>query len=256
MDIPEVLALDFDGVLCDGLVEYFQTAWQTYTQVWAVDETPPPPGMAEQFYCLRPVIETGWEMPVLIRAMVEGASEEEILANWRGICEQIITRDGLKAAEIMDRVDGRRDRQIQTNRSDWLSLHRFYPSIVPQLRSLLANPDLELVIITTKEARFVQELLEMEDIDFPGDRIIGKSIKRPKTETLLTFHPSEKRIWFIEDRWKTLLSVTQHPQLTSVELFLATWGYNTPAEKQAASSHPRIHSLSLDTFSQRLNHWL
>ena len=76
MDIPEVLALDFDGVLCDGLVEYFQTAWQTYTQVWAVDETPPPPGMAGAFYRLRPVIETGWEMPVLIRAMVEGDFSE------------------------------------------------------------------------------------------------------------------------------------------------------------------------------------
>lgn len=256
MDIPEVLALDFDGVLCDGLIEYFQTAWLTYTQIWEVADATPPPGMAEVFYRLRPVIETGWEMPVLIRAMVEGTSEEEILSHWRGICEQIMTRDGLKAGEIMDRVDGRRDRQIQMNRSEWLALHRFYPGIAPQLRSLLANRDLELVIITTKEARFAQELLMMENIDFPGDRIIGKSIKRPKTETLLTFNPSEKRIWFIEDRWKTLLCVAQHPQLTTVELFLATWGYNTQAEKQAASIHPRIHSLSLETFSQPLNQWL
>lgn len=255
MDIPEVLALDFDGVLCDGLIEYFQTAWQTYSQVWMVGENPPPEGMAERFYRLRPVIETGWEMPVLIRAMVEGTSSEEILVNWRAICDQIINRDGLKAGELMDRVDGRRDRQIQTNRSDWLALHRFYPGIAPQLRSLLANRDLELAIVTTKEARFAQELLQMAEIDFPGDRIIGKSIKRPKTETLLTFNPAEKRIWFIEDRWKTLLSVAQHPQLTSVELFLATWGYNTEAEKQAASAHPRIHSLSLETFSQPLNQW-
>ncbi|MDJ1175871.1 HAD family hydrolase [Roseofilum capinflatum] len=255
MEAPDVLALDFDGVLCDGLVEYFQTAWQTYTQVWMVGESPPPKGMAEQFYRLRPVIETGWEMPVLIRAMVEGSSEDDILDDWRTICDQIISRDGLKAGEIMDQVDGRRDRQIQTSRSDWLALHQFYPGITPQLRSLLANPNLELAIITTKEARFAQELLQMENIDFPGDRIIGKSSKRPKTETLLTFNPSEKRIWFIEDRWKTLLSVAQHPQLTSVELFLATWGYNTAAEKQAADSHPRIHSLSLDTFSQPLNQW-
>lgn len=256
MEIPEVLALDFDGVLCDGLVEYFQTAWQTYTQVWKVSDSAPPSGMAEGFYRLRPVIETGWEMPVLIRAMVEGISEEEILSNWRGICQKIMARDGLKAGEIMDGVDGRRDRQIQRNRSEWLALHRFYPGIAPQLRSLLANPDLELVIITTKEARFVQELLQMENIDFPGDRIIGKSSKRPKTETLLTFNPAEKQIWFIEDRWKTLLSVAQHPQLTTVKLFLATWGYNTPAEKQAASIHPRIQSLSLETFSQPLNQWL
>gem|GEM_PF-4100580 len=25
---PTLIALDFDGVLCNGLIEYFQTAWR------------------------------------------------------------------------------------------------------------------------------------------------------------------------------------------------------------------------------------
>ena len=33
---PTVLALDFDGVLCNGLSEYFQTAWRTYSQFWQI----------------------------------------------------------------------------------------------------------------------------------------------------------------------------------------------------------------------------
>ncbi|MCY7286501.1 MAG: HAD family hydrolase, partial [Cyanobacteria bacterium CAN_BIN43] len=32
---PTLLALDFDGVLCNGLMEYFQTAWRVYCQIWS-----------------------------------------------------------------------------------------------------------------------------------------------------------------------------------------------------------------------------
>ncbi|XTZ20952.1 MAG: HAD family hydrolase, partial [cyanobacterium endosymbiont of Rhopalodia fuxianensis] len=31
---PQILALDFDGVICNGLLEYFQTTKSTYTQIW------------------------------------------------------------------------------------------------------------------------------------------------------------------------------------------------------------------------------
>ncbi|TAF20763.1 MAG: HAD family hydrolase, partial [Nostocales cyanobacterium] len=32
---PTILALDFDGVICDGLIEYFEVAWRTYCQIWS-----------------------------------------------------------------------------------------------------------------------------------------------------------------------------------------------------------------------------
>ena len=34
---PTLLALDFDGVVCDGLREYFQTAWKVYGEVFEPD---------------------------------------------------------------------------------------------------------------------------------------------------------------------------------------------------------------------------
>ena len=37
MNAARILALDFDGVICDGMAEYWQTAWRTYTQVWQLD---------------------------------------------------------------------------------------------------------------------------------------------------------------------------------------------------------------------------
>ncbi len=264
METPDVLALDFDGVLCDGLVEYFQTAWHTYTQIWGIAAEPggtpiqvgrSPKAMGEMFFRLRPVIEIGWEMPVLIRAIALGMEEYQILQNWPEIRASILETDRLNSAEIMAAVDHYRDQWIGSDLSGWLAGHRFYPGVVNQLQSLLASP-IEIVIITTKEARFVQELCHREAIALNPHQIIGKGIKRPKAETLLALNPLERRIWFIEDRLNTLLNVAQHPQLTSVELFFATWGYNTPTEQAQASHHSRLHLLSLDTFVQPLSYWI
>jgi len=40
MTIPDILALDFDGVCCDGLREYFETSRRTCARVWPADEPP------------------------------------------------------------------------------------------------------------------------------------------------------------------------------------------------------------------------
>ena len=71
MNIPDILALDFDGVLCDGMREYFEASRRTYMRVWP-DEQTPGEELFPAFRTLRPVIMTGWEMPVLLRALVQG----------------------------------------------------------------------------------------------------------------------------------------------------------------------------------------
>ena len=45
-NFPTILALDFDGVICDGLIEYFQTFWRTYCQIWKPSQTVPDSDLA------------------------------------------------------------------------------------------------------------------------------------------------------------------------------------------------------------------
>ena len=40
MTIPDVLALDFDGVLCDGMREYFETSRRTCARAWPDESIP------------------------------------------------------------------------------------------------------------------------------------------------------------------------------------------------------------------------
>lgn len=256
--IPTILALDFDGVICDGLIEYFETAWRTYCQIWLPNDSIPPDKLAANFYRLRPVIETGWEMPVLIKALLLKIPEEKIFHEWANIAYQLLQEANITAVEIGRKVDKIRDEWITRDLDNWLSLHRFYPGVVEKLRSLL-NSEVQPMIITTKEGRFVSQLLKQQGIELPPESIIGKESKRPKHQIireLITAIGTPLSLWFVEDRLKTLQLVQQQADLDTVELYLADWGYNTAAERQAAQDDSKIHLLSLSQFGQDFSDWV
>ncbi|MBE9004549.1 HAD family hydrolase [Fortiea sp. LEGE XX443] len=257
---PTILALDFDGVICDGLIEYFEVAWRTYCAIWSpVNDTPPDDDLALRFYRLRPVIETGWEMPLLIKALLEGVSDEQILQEWVTITPQILLNDKLQAREIGAKLDHLRDDWIATDLDGWLSLHKFYPGVIEKIK-LTLDSDVQLFIVTTKEGRFVQQLLQQEGVNLPSAAIFGKEVKRPKYEILReliqTANQQPVSLWFIEDRIKTLQLVQQQGDLEDVKLFLADWGYNTQPERKAAQDDQRIQLLSLSQFAKNFSDWL
>ncbi|MBW4684592.1 MAG: HAD family hydrolase [Komarekiella atlantica HA4396-MV6] len=254
---PTILALDFDGVICDGLIEYFEVAWRTYCEIWSPANDTPPDDLALRFYRLRPVIETGWEMPVLIKALMEGIPDDKILQQWVTITPQILLDDKLQARDIGAKLDNLRDEWITTDLEGWLSLHRFYPGVLEKLKLTVTSA--KLYIVTTKEGRFVQQLLQQEGVNLPSKAIFGKEVKRPKYEILrdLIQAADEKavNVWFVEDRLKTLQLVQQQTDLEDVKLFLADWGYNTQAEREAAQNNPRIQLLSLSQFAKDFSAW-
>ncbi|MDZ8024935.1 MAG: HAD family hydrolase [Nostoc sp. SerVER01] len=255
---PTILALDFDGVICDGLIEYFEVAWRTYSEIWSSANDTPPDDLALRFYRLRPVIETGWEMPVLIKALMNGISDEKILHEWVTITPQILLDDKLQAREIGAKLDNLRDEWIATDLDGWLSLHRFYPGVVEKIKLTVAD-GVKLYIVTTKEGRFVQQLLQQEGVTLPAAAIFGKEVKRPKYEILRELKQTELdkpvSLWFVEDRLKTLQLVKQQTDLEDVKLLLADWGYNTQTERESAQHDPRIHLLSLSQFAKDFSAW-
>lgn len=255
---PAILALDFDGVVCDGLIEYFETAWRTYCQIWSSADSTPPDDLASKFYRLRPVIETGWEMPVLIRALLFEISEEQIWQEWGAIAQQLLQTANLTAVDIGKKLDQIRDEWIASDLNGWLSLHRFYPGVVERLRSLV-DSSVRVIIITTKEGRFVSQLLQQQGVQLSEESIFGKESKRPKhqiiRELIGVTSETSLSLWFVEDRLKTLQLVQQQADLESVRLYLADWGYNTSSERKLAEQNPRTQLLSLSQFGQDFSAW-
>ena len=265
-DAPTILALDFDGVLCDGLLEYFQSSWRTYFQIWKPNNQILSENLASRFYRWRPVVEIGWEMPVLLRALILNISEEKILQDWSTVAQGILETENLDAADIGKKLDAVRDQWIATDLEGWLGLHRFYPGVIERLQEILdvtpTSPcaiGTQLFIVTTKEGRFVKQLLQRQGIQLSENRIIGKECKLPKHQTLRQliqeFAGEAGTLWFVEDRLRTLQSVQQQPDLNQVKLYLADWGYNTSTQREAIANDPKIRLLSLAEFVQDFSVW-
>ena len=252
MTAPSILALDFDGVVCDGLAEYFESAWRAYTLLWASPGDVAPDGLAERFSALRPVVESGWEMPLVIKALVAGVKDATIAEQWATLAPKLL--DGRATAEIGARLDRVRDEWIAADRAGWLARHRFYPGVIDRLRALSVGPT-RVVIITTKDGRFIRELFAQQGLDFPADRIHGKESKRPKADVLRALKTGGERTWFVEDRLKTLDAIKTLPELDDVCLFLAGWGYNFPEEREAAQRDGRISLVSLEDFVSDFGAW-
>lgn len=256
--MPKILALDFDGVICDGLIEYFATTKKTYGQIWTETKYAVDDNLAPKFYRLRPVIETGWEMPVLLRALILAIPEADILADWSAVATGIITAEKLDKQILAQTLDRVRDNWITTDLDSWLKLHRFYPGVIPRLKQVV-DSQTQLYIVTTKEGRFVKQLLQQVGIELPTERIIGKESQRPKYETLRLLRDSlagnKTEIWFVEDRIKALQQVQQQPDLTMVRLFLADWGYNLEGDRALADRDPNLQLLSLEQFRQDFRVW-
>ncbi|MEM8779204.1 MAG: HAD family hydrolase, partial [Cyanobacteria bacterium P01_G01_bin.49] len=106
LTMPKILALYFDGVICIGLLEYFQTTQRTYQKIWTHSSQESFDALANSFYQLRPVIETGWEMPILLRALILAYKPSEIETNWPQICSDIVTQEKLDKSQVMDQLDG------------------------------------------------------------------------------------------------------------------------------------------------------
>jgi phosphoglycolate phosphatase-like HAD superfamily hydrolase len=261
MTIPNILALDFDGVLCDGMREYFEASRRTYSKIWP-DERVPDATLFPTFQALRPVIMTGWEMPLLLRAIAQGHPESSLLQRWEAVRDELVksgTPNGEvlvgKLAHTLDEV--RRD-WIATDPQGWLESNNPYCAL-DDVRRLLAEPE-HAVLVTTKEGEFARQILEHWDIQLAD--IQGKEAGTHKCENLRTLiadytttHGRRPGLWFVEDRLETLQHVTIHPDLADVGLFLAVWGYNTPETRSSVRPDGRIRLLALEQFRCGLTAW-
>ena len=252
--VPEILALDFDGVCCDGLHEYFETSRRTHARVWPAEPMPAAEHF-EAFAALRPVILSGWEMPVLLRAIARGVPRARILGEWERVRGELVADGPVTGPALMARLgqtlDAVRREWIARDEAAWLDLHAPYGTL-DELRRLVAEPA-RAVLVTTKEGEFARLILARWDVRFAD--IQGKETGVHKCENLraliaawVATHGRRPRLSFVEDRLETLQHVTTHADLGDVGLYLADWGYNTEAARATAAADPRIHLLTRPQF--------
>jgi hypothetical protein len=261
MRAPNILALDFDGVLCDGMAEYFETSRRTSARVWP-GEPVPNDEVFPTFRRLRPVIMTGWEMPLLLRAIGQGRPESDIVRNWTGVRDEEAGSRSHSREELISlltkTLDEVRREWIAADRPGWIRRNASYCGL-DELRRLVGEPE-RCVLVTTKEGEFARLILDEWRVKLAD--IQGKEAGTHKCDNLRTLideytkaRGRRPRVWFLEDRLETLEHVTTHLDLEDVGLYLAAWGYNAPETRAAARASKRVRLLELDQFRRGLEAW-
>jgi len=204
------------------------------------------------FYQVRPILEIGYESVILLRLLVEGHSVLDILQFFRERRDLILVEWGVTKDFLIHVFGEVRDRWIQENEMDWLESHDFYPGVISSLKLLGSHSFDNVFIITTKQQRFVEKLLQTKQVDFPSDHIFGLGSPKIKVlQQILDGHSTKgpvKKIYFVEDRLDTIESVQKTTGLEGVGLYFATWGYSTSLDKENASKNGNLTCLSLTQF--------
>lgn len=230
-----IYALDFDGVICDSAVETATTGWKAASSIW--DDMPKavPQEMIDRFRLIRPVIETGYEAILTMRLLYLEETVEAIYSEY-GDKIQALLRDTQLTVEGLKVLFGEtRDVWIADDLADWVNMNPLFDGVAAKLQKL--GQQHPWYVVTTKQERFVKQILKANAIDLPDERIFGLDRNMGKVEVLkglLKTHPNEP-IVFVEDRLPTLLNVLKNDGLASVKLIFALWGYNTAEDKAFAA---------------------
>ncbi|MBP5638746.1 MAG: ribonuclease III [Victivallales bacterium] len=248
-----ILALDFDGVICDSAAETAASAWHVAHTLWPTQFVLPdiPSDMTEKFRAARPYLETGFQAIIMLKILMDGNPVDFFKENFAAKIEDVMASCHLTKPELVKAFGNARDQWISSDLDGWLSLHGLYPGTIKALKTALTNH--KVLILTTKQERFVSAILKQQGIDFPETCIYGLDRKISKETELATLVGAKKtNIHFVEDRIETLLKIKANPVLKRVKLHYAPWGYGTSEQLEIAKADSKIDILSLETFAELL----
>jgi phosphoglycolate phosphatase-like HAD superfamily hydrolase len=242
-----VLALDFDGVLCDSSREVFVVAVDTYAVLRAdsatledlvpLREDAVGGGNAfraheiyRRFRDLLPLGNRAEDFGVSLRAIEDGVAitdQEDYDAFYREI-----------GREWMDDFQHRfyecRSSLREADMSTWLKLHLPFPGFSETLRG--HRDQTVPAVATAKDARSVRLLLDELGFGnmFDAELILDKETGVEKTHHLRVLHERVgadfRDITFVDDKVNHLVRVAE----LGVRPVLAGWGFNTDRENALA----------------------
>lgn len=239
----KLFALDFDGVICDSALETGLSAWRAARHLWPELAVEIPNDLLEKFRSVRPALETGFESILILRALLDGVSVTRLLSGFSEQMNAVKHQYQLDDDRLKTLFGTVRDQWIDKDFAGWIANNPLYPGIADFLRQIPAE---QLLIITTKQERFVSAILDVNRINVIAEQIYGLERQRSKNAILCDFaDQGYGAIRFVEDRLPTLQKVISEPRLNNIDLWLADWGYNTENDRQTAAENKRIKILAL-----------
>ena len=259
MTLAPLLIFDFDGVIVDGMLEYWISSRRACIDLMhgmncnssALPVQPP-----LSFVQLRPWVNHGWEMVLLAAELLRedgylfthGANAFSV--SYQQQCQQALSAWGWSPWRLQEALENSRRQAILSNKHDWFALHDPYPWVLNRLQSF-ALEGVDWAVLTTKGRDFAAELLTYLNLH-PAE-IYGHESGN-KIDVLRRISSNRSIKGFVEDRLATLEQVVNTVDLASVPCYLAGWGYLKPSETECALTKG-IQLLSPENMATPLASW-
>ncbi len=250
----KIFLFDFDGVIVDGMDEYW------HSSLLACEKFLNSPNIAVDqklykkvpniFKEIRPWVKYGWEMILIVHEIIK---KENSLNNFNKVnyinkyhqnCQRILKDNCWLAKDLQKILDKSREYQIEKDFEKWVNLHNPFFEVVKFIEELKKR-EIKTGIITTKGEIFAEKILKQLNI-FP-EFVFGYE-SGTKIEIAEKVAQNYEILGFIEDRKKTLIDIKQNYKTSHIPCLLADWGYLK--EKDRYNLNNGIKLLKLDNLGQ------
>ncbi len=253
-----LLVLDFDGVIVDGIEEYWSSSRQTFLNILSPQEKEIifiPNEIPTTFKTMRPWVHHGWEMVILAAECSNKTSQlnskgiQNFSENYSQECSLALNTWGWTPSQLQEALNQTRREAISHNFNQWLNYHQPFSSVVQRLQ-ILEKEGIEFAVLTTKSIEFTKKLLNCFNLQ---PKLVFGHESGSKIDVLNQLLYKRKIRGFIEDRRSTLETVREDPKLKSIPCYLASWGYLKPQDRKNLPSG--IQLLDLETLKKPISNW-
>lgn len=235
MQKKKLFLTDFDGVLCDSVMECLLVSYNAYHQLHEsgatrlLDLTALPEVQQREFRRLRAYLKGAEDFVPMYLAMQQAQkihSQQEFNA-WREMLKP-------QLSEYTKAFYAERDFLIRHEKELWLRINPLFDDFARILRERSSFDALH--ILTTKRREDVLEVFNYQQIAFPPEQITYvKAVGKPQ-KLLDILHEQkvdvEQSVYF-EDQVDFLIASQQH----GIGSYLVEWGYVSEEQRQLAIRH-------------------
>ena len=249
MTDQKVFLFDFDGVIVDGMDEYW------HSSLLACEKFLNSPNIVVDqklykkvpniFKEIRPWVKYGWEMILIVHEILKkenslnNFNKDNYINKYHQNCQKILKDNCWLAKDLQKILDKSREYQIEKDFEKWVNLHNPFFEVVKFMEELKKR-EIKTGIITTKGKIFAEKILKQLNI-FPEFIFGYESGTKIKIAEKLT--QTYEILGFIEDRKKTLIDIKQNSETSHIPCFLADWGYLKGSDKSTLNNEIKLLKL-------------
>ena len=249
MDGQKLFLFDFDGVIVDGMNEYWHSsllACEKFLNSRDIQITQDLYNkVSNTFKEIRPWVKYGWEMIIIVHEIIkienplDKNNKKDFINKYHLNCQKILKDNSWLTEDLQKFLDESRKYQIDTDFEMWVNLHKPFYEVIAFMEKL-KQEKIKTGIITTKGKIFATKILEKLNI-FP-EFIFGYEAGT-KTEIARELDKKYEILGFIEDRMKTLIDIKQNADTKNIPCFLADWGYLKESDRRSLTKGIRLLKL-------------